>query len=400
MKTSRYLKVIQAIHAFLQARDRGNWILGDAPELQAAGPMALREYALSRSDLVESGTFDADSGRLLPMVFDIIADTYDVRAARAAYLFDDVALFLVCIEDADYCRYDHVLVACPDSARLPQAVRDIAEFAIASARRSDWAHGIGGGAFPVDRKASWDDVVLPQDLERDIRSNVESFLTSRALYEKLGLAYKRGFMFLGGPGNGKSTLCRVIVSQSRLPCVVYFGSNNRGLDEAFQKASRLAPCVLVLEDIDRVFSDVEEVSLLLNLMDGLRSREGILTLGTANFADRIDPAILNRPSRFDRVWKIGNPDVACRVRYLARLFEGHLKEADLEDAAEQTEGLSCAYLKELFISSAYLAAQRGSDRIDTEVVQEVVDLLRKQHRAGEAGYDVETIGFNPNDDES
>src|SRR6266581_4142254 len=53
-------------------------------------------------------------------------------------------------------------------------------------------HVVGGSGLSYDRKASWDDLFLEDDLKNDIRNYVEGFLNSKHIYEKLGVSYKTG----------------------------------------------------------------------------------------------------------------------------------------------------------------------------------------------------------------
>lgn len=117
------------------------------------------------------------------------------------------------------------------------------------------------------------------------------------------------------------------------------------------------------------------------MMDGFRSNDGLLVIATTNHPENIDPALLNRPSRFDRVWKIDLPTLPCRETSLARLFREHLGEEEVRRLARQTEGFSGAYLKELYISSAQEALREdatGPARIRGEHVARVLPLLKAQ----------------------
>jgi len=67
----------------------------------------------------------------------------------------------------------------------------------------------------------------------------------------------------------------------------------------FNQARLLAPCVLVLEDLDSLINDRNR-SFFLNQLDGLEGNDGLLIIGTTNHFDRLDPGISTRPSRFDR----------------------------------------------------------------------------------------------------
>lgn len=67
----------------------------------------------------------------------------------------------------------------------------------------------------------------------------------------------------------------------------------------FGKAREMAPCVLILEDLDALINDRNR-SYFLNQLDGFEANDGIIVIGTTNHFERLDPAISTRPSRFDR----------------------------------------------------------------------------------------------------
>lgn len=67
----------------------------------------------------------------------------------------------------------------------------------------------------------------------------------------------------------------------------------------FDKARQLAPCVVVLEDLDSLINNSNR-SFFLNQLDGLSGNDGLLIIGTTNHFDRLDPGLSTRPSRFDR----------------------------------------------------------------------------------------------------
>ena len=67
----------------------------------------------------------------------------------------------------------------------------------------------------------------------------------------------------------------------------------------FDKARQVAPCVLILEDLDSLINDRNR-SFFLNQLDGFEGNDGLLIIGSTNHFDRLDPALNSRPSRFDR----------------------------------------------------------------------------------------------------
>ena len=248
------------------------------------------------------------------------------------------------------------------------------------------------GLFKAARKADSDDLILPGTLKQDILADLTQFFRSRELYESLGVAWKRGLLLTGPPGNGKTFLIRTVVGQIGKPCLYVKSFKSERLTEEtnigriFSQARRVAPCVLVLEDLDALVTG-ENRSFLLNELDGFASNTGILTLATTNHPDRLDPALVDRPSRFDRTYQFPLPDPLSRRvfldRWLSQISGGHgdrVGETNRAELVDATEGFSFAYLKELFLSSLQMLAAEPVPGNLGLILSAQVDTLARQRR--------------------
>ena len=231
-------------------------------------------------------------------------------------------------------------------------------------------------------------IFLPADLRRDIEGQVNSFFANAERYRQLRLRHRRGFLFVGSPGTGKSMMLRHLVRQchrrSDVPALMLSISKDtedRDVAMLFREAEHNAPCLVILEDLDSLTTEsrVSRAHLLAQL-DGLDSKEGLLVIGTTNNPEDIDPALAHRPSRFDRVWKFPLPDREMRRRYLVWAFEG--AGADMAAMASQTAGWSFAYLNELRTTAAILAMDRNAAAPTPEDVHQAFALLSPQFLAG------------------
>ena len=249
-------------------------------------------------------------------------------------------------------------------------------------RREESVVVVYGGLDIPRPRISWDELILPHPLKEDIRLNIENFMLGELMYRKFGIPYKRGLLFTGPPGNGKTMLLKVIASSYPSWQMVIFrcriNSDNGDLDDVFEDAKNLSPAILCFEDVDSLFRSQISLSHFLNKLDGFEDLDGILILATTNHPEEIDPALTNRPSRFDRVWIINLPDFDCRYEYLRRCFNGNLSESFLSGLAQATEGFSVAYLKELYVSASIRAMQGNRHRPDENDIEEVFDLLSSQ----------------------
>lgn len=54
------------------------------------------------------------------------------------------------------------------------------------------------------QSSTWDNVILEEDMKKKIIKDVESFFDNRDTYAKLKVPWKRGVIYYGPPGNGKT----------------------------------------------------------------------------------------------------------------------------------------------------------------------------------------------------
>lgn len=241
--------------------------------------------------------------------------------------------------------------------------------------------------FEAIKSASFDNVLLPSELKKDLREDVARFFNSRDLYEDHGIPWKRGVLLIGPPGNGKTQTVKALANESAKPCLYVksfrgcWGTDHDRIRDVFKQARNSAPCIVVMEDLDSLIDNGNR-SFFLNELDGFTANPGVLVLATTNYPDRLDPAILERPSRFDRKYYLELPTIAGRIAYLRRWRDS--VRADLRFSDEtmwrlgrETEGFSFAYLKELCVS-AMMAWMSGNGAPMDGVILRLAALLRKQ----------------------
>lgn len=238
------------------------------------------------------------------------------------------------------------------------------------------------------RGATFDNLVLPSGVAESILSDFRQFLGARAEYERYGVAWKRGALFLGPPGNGKTHCVKALLNALGVPCLYVqsfeskYTNPQHNVHTVFERARRTTPCALVLEDLDSLVTKKTR-SFFLNELDGFASNTGILTIATTNHADQLDPAILDRPSRFDRKYHFTLPGFRERLAYLqtwsrASRDEARLADSALEALSGATEGFSYAYLKELVLSALVRWISDARTAPLSEVLAGQVGSLREQ----------------------
>lgn len=215
--------------------------------------------------------------------------------------------------------------------------------------------------YQAIRNATFDNLILPSTLKQELQDDLRQFLDSRAVYERYNIPWKRGLLLVGPPGNGKTHTIKALLNWLNQPCLYVkslkarHGSEHESIRAVFQRARQTTPCFLVMEDLDSLITDRNR-SFFLNELDGFAANTGIVLVATTNHPDRLDPAIVDRPSRFDRKYHFPLPAATERAAYVAAWNSSLEPELQLSEAGQvsvvsATDGFSFAYLKELFLSS-------------------------------------------------
>jgi len=222
---------------------------------------------------------------------------------------------------------------------------------------------------------TWDDVILSQDKKVIIQSNINGLFKHRDQYREFGIPVKRGIILHGPPGTGKTQVCKALASTSLGYSVLYvlpkdFDSQSGGVSRIAKMAQDLAPCLMIIEDIDfvakdRALGNAGVVIELMNYLDGLEEFGDIVTFGTTNHLDVLEDAIKNRPGRFDRIIEIGKPEQDERIRMIkAFTSKFDTSQIDMNKMTEilgsHLENLSGAHIKDLCLTAAGMAVRAGS----------------------------------------
>lgn len=242
--------------------------------------------------------------------------------------------------------------------------------------------------FESIKNATFDNLILPPLLKQQIRDDFAQFFASRETYEKFRIPWKRGAILIGPPGNGKTHTLKALINELDKPCLYVrsfkaeYGTEQEHMAEVFERARMTPPCLVVLEDLDSMIDDSNR-SFLLNELDGFHANTGVVVLATTNHPEKLDPSLLDRPSRFDRKYYFNLPAETERSVYI-RQWNEQLEPAlrlssDGELAvARETAGFSFAYLKELCMASMVQWVSCGRSQSMDQVMLAGAWLLRRQ----------------------
>jgi ATP-dependent 26S proteasome regulatory subunit len=217
-------------------------------------------------------------------------------------------------------------------------------------------------------------------MKKELKSVSGRFFDSKAVYEGLGVPWKRGLIFYGPAGNGKTISIKALMHtlgdrKNSIP-TLYVKTAPRTFDirNIFALARQMSPCLLVLEDIDTIVTAMTR-SYFFNEVDGLENNDGILMVATTNHIDQLDPGLSKRPSRFDRKYLFPLSSKKERVEYvqfwrqkLKTKPEVEFPETLVEPIADITHDFSFAYIQEAFVSSLLDIAHHRNDEDEDEKV--------------------------------
>ncbi|MBG6143391.1 ATP-dependent Zn protease [Labrenzia sp. EL_142] len=177
----------------------------------------------------------------------------------------------------------------------------------------------------------------------------------------------RGVLVAGPPGTGKTSYAKALAKSCGVELVAsslmqwqsagHLGDLLKAMRQTFAEARKKAPCVLFLDEFDSVGDRraargdnamyvIEKINGLLECLDGVEDREGIVVVAACNHPEFVDPAFL-RPGRLEKTIRIPLPDRPAREQILRWHLKGTLEGEDLADIADRLEGHSGADIEKL-----------------------------------------------------
>lgn len=235
-----------------------------------------------------------------------------------------------------------------------------------------WNHSYNRYCYVKEDINSDELLNLPSDTFSQILNDIDFFWCNKHLFDKYKYVHKRGILLYGTPGCGKSSICSLLTNQVIDKGGIVLNVNNSNslssyaetITSIFRFIEPNTKILTIFEDLDGLVRDSETETLLLNILDGNNQLNNVLNIGCTNYPENLKERILNRPSRFDRRYKIGLPDSNIREFYFKNKIDPtDLTDELLKDIVLKTEGLTLAHLGE-FIKSVFIFGKEINETID------------------------------------
>ena len=241
-------------------------------------------------------------------------------------------------------------------------------------------------------KITFDDIAGLDEEKEELKEIVE-FLKKPKKFTEMGAKIPKGVLLYGKPGTGKTLIAKAIAGEADVPFIsmsgsefieMFAGLGASRVRKLFEKARKLAPCIVFIDEIDAIGSrrssnsgaeseNNQTLNQLLVEMDGFSSEETIIVLAATNRPEMLDKALL-RPGRFDRQVTVPAPDLPGREAIL----KIHAKDKKLAEnvslysIAEDTAGFTGAELANILNEAAIIATKKNHEAITNEDLDEAV----------------------------
>ena len=239
--------------------------------------------------------------------------------------------------------------------------------------------------------------VAGQDEAKESVQEMVDFLHNPKKYTDIGAKLPKGALLVGPPGTGKTLLAKAVAGEAGVPFFslagsdfveMFVGVGASRVRDLFKEAQKVAPCIVVIEEIDAIGksrdahygggNDEREQTLnqLLSEMDGFDSNKGLLILAATNRPEVLDKALL-RPGRFDRRIIVDKPDQKGRLEIL-KVHSKDVKmdeSVDLDALALASVGLVGSDLANIINEAAILAVKAKRKYVTQKDLFEAFELV-------------------------
>lgn len=247
--------------------------------------------------------------------------------------------------------------------------------------------------FKIIRKNTikFSDIAGMDELKKDMMKAVE-ILKNPAIYKEKGIRPPKGIILEGPPGNGKTLFAKALAGEANMNFIPTKGADfqsammsigPRKIKTLFKKARKNKPCIIFIDEFDGIGErrnyagtgvDKENnrmITAMLNEMDGFSNEDGVLVIAATNSYASLDAALI-RPGRFDKKYKVDNPDTNTILKLIDMYTQNKKLDTKIqkEQLAKCFEHLSCAAIETILNEAAMEAEIKEKETISIEDIAE------------------------------
>jgi cell division protease FtsH len=289
---------------------------------------------------------------------------------------------------------------------------------------------------PGETSVGLDDVVGIDGIKAEVVRSVNLFLAHQTFRDTMGGSSRRGVLFEGPPGTGKTFVAKAMAKEAHVPFLfvsasafqsMFYGQTNRKIRSYFKQLRKYARteggAIGFIEEIDAIGASrrgmgggggegnsgvVNELLVQLQSFDSPSRGQrlsglwidvfnrylpsewqmkkpkvlpaNVLIVGATNRKDDLDPALI-RPGRFDRSIFFGLPGRQARAEIVAYYLgrKSHAEELDAHGAADTVAGMTFGYspasLERLMDEALIIALTHGRSAMTMSDVSEAKMLV-------------------------
>jgi SpoVK/Ycf46/Vps4 family AAA+-type ATPase len=182
------------------------------------------------------------------------------------------------------------------------------------------------------------------DQKQEIIDSIESVFKNPKAYTDMGLQPFRKICFSGEPGTGKtmtaSAIAKLMNEKHKIKTMYVSGGGLYGSSfDLIRTALNLiknhpSPTMLIVEEFDSFVMGMDDRAKILTFLDGLETpdlKHPLCLIATTNHAERIDPAIINRSGRINRVFWFKGIKTEREANALVNIYRGSLVLPDISN---------------------------------------------------------------------
>ena len=234
-------------------------------------------------------------------------------------------------------------------------------------------------------KISFDDIVGHKKIKERLKAIMKIIKNPKKL-ERFDTPVPKGLLLYGPVSIGKNMLAKAFAKEAGMSYYEISGSKLFELDhikEVYKAASKHAPCVVILEDIDIKgiiqgaitnvsFSDIAKVMESIDAM--------VFTIATAESLDAVDP-VLTAPQKLDFLLEVSKLDKDARRFFIEKILQKpHDPEIDIERIVRYITGMSALELERLGRMAALHVVEQDKEEITEEILIEQINIIKYGHK--------------------